>query len=401
MGLAGTLVDGDPQRLGGYWLAGRLGAGGQGVVYEAYDAEGRRVAVKVLHGDDPGLRERFGREAAAAQRVSSFCTARVLAVDLTGPRPYIVSEYVEGPSLRRAVQDDGRRFADGDLHRLATAVATALTAIHEAGVVHRDLKPDNVLLGPDGPRVIDFGVARTLDMSLTATGMVAGTPTYMAPEVFTGQRAGAAVDVFAWGAVMLYAATGQDPFRAESLGGVMHRVLSSTPDLTVLPEPLRGLVAAALAKDPGQRPTARQLLLALVSGDGRIDTPRLLALGGDAGAQMRVASDDPGLGTLAEEAYALLGPAERELAPEVFLRLVTVTDDGDLIARRAQLAELFDGRPEQEAAQFRRILEVFAYLIGRDYEELWLARPALPHAGRGCAAGCRPTGRAWPCTGPS
>ncbi|MGW0591417.1 protein kinase domain-containing protein [Streptosporangium sp. NPDC002607] len=377
-----TLIDGDPQRLGGYWLAGRLGAGGQGVVYEAYDAAGRRVAVKVLHGDagsDPELRERFGREAAAARRVASFCTAGVLDADLDGPRPYIVSEYVEGPSLRRAVAE-GRRFTGGDLHRLATAIATALTAVHEAGVIHRDLKPDNVLLGPDGPRVIDFGVARTEDMSLTATGMVAGTPTYMAPEIFMGQRASTAVDIFAWGGIMVFAATGADPFRAESLGGIMHRVLSVQPQLDMLPEHLRPFVAASLAKDPAARPTARDLLLALVSGDGAIDTPRLLAAGSDAGAQIRAASADPALGTLAEDAYVALGPAERELAPEIFLRLVTVTDDDQLVVRQARWAELLDGREEGEVTAVRRLVEVFSYLVAHDEEEVWLSRPALPQA---------------------
>lgn len=374
--MATALLDGDPQRLGPYWLAGRLGTGGQGVVYEAYTEDARRVAIKVLHSDQAA---QLGREATAAQRVAAFCTASVLEAQLEGPRPYIVSEYVEGPSLRQVVAG-GRRFAGGDLHRLATAIATALTAVHEAGVIHRDLKPDNVLLGPDGPRVIDFGISRTMEMSLTETGLVTGTPTYMAPEVFTGHRAGAPADVFAWGGIVLFAATGADPFQAESLGGVMHRVLSASPDLSVLPQSLQPLVAAALAKDPLDRPTSRELLLTLISGGGRLDIARLLAEGGREATRIAVEADDPALGALAEQAYAMLGPAERELVPEVFLRLMTVDEHGDLTVRRAAQAELLQGRAEHEVSAINRILEVFAYLLARGGEEIWLARPALPHA---------------------
>ncbi|MEU6781249.1 WD40 repeat domain-containing serine/threonine-protein kinase [Nonomuraea angiospora] len=374
--MATKLLDGDPQRLGRYWLAGRLGAGGQGVVYEAYTEDARRVAIKVLHSDQAA---QLGREMTAAQRVASFCTARVLDAQLEGTRPYIVSEYVEGPSLRQVVLD-GRRFVGGDLHRLATAIATALTAVHEAGVIHRDLKPDNVLLGPDGPRVIDFGISRTMEMSLTETGLVAGTPTYMAPEVFTGHRAGAPADVFAWAGIMMFAATGEDPFQAESLGGVMHRVLSASPDLSVLPESLHPLVAAALAKDPLDRPTSRELLLGLVSGGGQLDVAGLLAVGGREATRIAVTADDPALGALAEEAYAMLGPAERELVAEVFLRLVTVDEHGELTGRRAARAELLQGRGQHETAAIHRVLEVFTYLLTRGGEEIWLARPALPHA---------------------
>ncbi|MEW9527238.1 protein kinase [Microbispora sp. NPDC049125] len=385
MALAAPLLPEDPERLGDYWLAGRLGAGGQGVVYEAYDSTGHRVAVKVLHGEaarDRELRGRFGREATAARRVASFCTARVIDARLDGDQPYIVSEYVEGPSLRRAVRQEERRFDGDDLHRLATGVATALAAIHDAGVIHRDLKPDNVLLGPDGPRVIDFGIARTLEMSLTASGLVTGTPTYMAPEVFTGQRAGTAADVFAWGATMVFAATGKDPFDAESLGGVMHQVLSADPDLTMLAGSLRPLVAAALHKEAAARPSARDLLMALVSGFRGFQGD-LLALGSaEAGLLGRADDGVPGLGVVAEEVYGGLGPAQQAVVPDVLLRMIAVDEHGDENTRRVRREELLEGRSPEERAAVERVLADLAQaglLAGAD-GSITLARPALLRA---------------------
>ncbi|MEV0349974.1 serine/threonine-protein kinase [Nonomuraea sp. NPDC050680] len=338
-----ALVPGDPRQLGEYWLAGRLGEGGQGVVYEAYDPAGQRVAIKVLHpGAGAELRERFAKEAAATRQVSAFCTARVLSVELGDPRPYIVSEYVGGPSLRRAVATAGPYRPD-DLHRLATGIATALTAIHQAGVIHRDLKPDNVLIGPDGPRVIDFGIARTSEMSLTPTGQVAGTPAFMAPESVIGQRASPAVDVWAWGAVVVYAATGRDPFTGENLAGLLHQILAAAPDVSGLAEPLRALVTAALAKDPGERPSSRSLLLALVGGrdvvprDGGRD-----AVPSDGGQDVVSRDDGETRALLAEGSRAaevirppaLLAQPPLELVAEQIYRRLRGTDQASALAQR-------------------------------------------------------------------
>ncbi|MEV7803220.1 serine/threonine-protein kinase [Microbispora sp. NPDC088329] len=278
------LLPGDPAEIGGCRLEGRLGAGGQGVVYLGRTAEGAPVAVKLLHepahGGRPGdedARRRFAREIAAARRVAPFCVARVLGFDLDGPRPYVVSEYVEGPTLQRA----GRRSGPA-LHRLAVATATALAAVHQAGIVHRDFKPANVLLGPDGPRVVDFGVARRLDAT-TTTGGALGTPAYMAPEQIAGEPPAPAWDVFAWGGVMVFAATGRPPFGGDALPAVLNRVLTQEPDLGDLEEPLRSIVALALRKDPAQRPGILDITMRLLAAapEGTAgDVPGLLAAAG-------------------------------------------------------------------------------------------------------------------------
>ncbi|WP_051107977.1 serine/threonine-protein kinase [Actinomadura atramentaria] len=275
------LGPGDPERLGGLRLLGRLGAGGQGTVYlgrylgRAVDEP--PVAVKLLHAEllgDAAARARFVREAALLQRVAGFCTAQVLEADLAGDRPYIVSEYVPGPSLRDLVRSAGPRVG-GDLDRLAVGTATALAAIHRAGVVHRDLKPRNVLVGPDGPRVIDFGVARALDAGATLSGPIVGTLAYMAPEQLDGGAAGPAADLFAWAATLVYAATGRDAFAAGSLPAVIHRIKHETPDLAALPGPVAEIAAACLAKDPRERPDAQSVLLRLL---GDLGTGRAVAV---------------------------------------------------------------------------------------------------------------------------
>jgi ABC-type branched-subunit amino acid transport system substrate-binding protein/serine/threonine protein kinase len=263
------LLPGDPERLGDYELTGRLGEGGQGIVFLGRSPSGDPVAVKLLLAQltgDEAARNRFVRELEVTKHVAGFCTAEVLDADVAGDRPYIVSEYVEGPSLRELVRDEGPRRGSA-LMRLAIGTATALAAIHQQGIVHRDFKPPNVLMGPDGPRVIDFGVARALDANaVTMTSQVVGTPAYMAPEQVAGGAVGAPADMFAWGATMGYAATGDSPFGNDSIPAVMHRIMHVDPDLSVLPEPLRGLVARCLAKNPAQRPTAHAALLQLVGG---------------------------------------------------------------------------------------------------------------------------------------
>lgn len=274
----------DPRELGRYRLLRRLGQGGQGVVYLAEDAGGRRVAVKVLHAaalDHPRARERFFREIEAARRVASFCTAQVLDADFAGELPYVVSEYVTGPSLRRAVAEDGTR-SGGALDRLAIGTITALAAIAEAGIVHRDFKPDNVLLGPDGPRVIDFGIARITDAGSSVTGQAIGTPAYMAPEQFEGGRVGPAADVYAWACTMVQAATGRPPHGADSIPQIMYRKLRGEADLGDFPARasgnLRALVGEGLRTAPGERPAARDVLLRLIGHDAPAPT-RLLAEG--------------------------------------------------------------------------------------------------------------------------
>ncbi|MGW5265813.1 protein kinase domain-containing protein [Microbispora sp. NPDC004025] len=400
-----VLLPGDPRRLGGYWLAGRLGEGGQGVVYEAYDEAGQRVAVKVLRPaggmEDEQARARFAKEVDAARRVAPFCTARVIFADLEGPRPYIVSEFVAGPSLRAAVARNGP-YGPEELHRLATGIATALAAIHEASVIHRDLKPDNVLIGPDGPRVIDFGIARTADMSLTTTGHVAGTPAFMAPEIVVGARAGPAVDIWAWGAVTLFAATGREPFSGgttplpvpgaapgppgQALTGVaalLHRILAAEPDLTALREPLRGLVARALDKNPEARPEAAVLLAALLGhpygrGEALLAEGTRTAEGGGTGPSRALAP--PSLAAVAEEAYGALAPADQALVPRIMLRMVAPGEGGDDLPRRVPEDELLDGVVDRETAA--RVLSGFARadLVVRDGETVALAAAALLRA---------------------
>lgn len=258
--------------MAGYRLVGRLGEGGQGTVFLGRDPAGGSVAVKLLHArftGDADAQRRFLREIEAARRVARFSTARVLDAGVLDQRPYVVTEYVDGPSLQQLVTEDGPRLG-GALESLAVGTVVALTAIHQAGIVHRDFKPANVLLGPDGPRVIDFGIARVLDGTATLTSQAIGTPSYMAPEQLRRGPVGPAADMFAWGVTMVYTATGTPAFGNDTVPAVIGRILRAEPELSGVPEPLRGLVAECLAKDPEVRPTARHVLDRLMSQEAMI-----------------------------------------------------------------------------------------------------------------------------------
>jgi ABC-type transport system substrate-binding protein/serine/threonine protein kinase len=311
-----SLRPGDPEHLGGYRLIGLLGEGGQGIVYlgvadelgsaagesgesgesgendsgtgepeeraghregegEGEDQPRRLFAIKLLRthlSSDARARRYFAKEVAAAQRIEPSFTAAIIEADMEGRMPYIVSEYVDGRPLSDAVRSDGP-LPGPELHRLAVGTLNALIAIHQANVVHRDFKPSNVLLSADRPRVIDFGIARALDSTISVSSGVVGTPAYMAPEQLTGQQITPAVDVFAWGATMVFAATGAPPFGQDSIPVVMHRILNTDPFIGDLQGPLRDLVWYCLYKHPSQRPTAHQVLARLTDSAAHSPVP--------------------------------------------------------------------------------------------------------------------------------
>ncbi|MFC7241373.1 serine/threonine protein kinase [Catellatospora aurea] len=293
------LTSHDPRSLGPYRLLGRLGKGGQGVVYLGADGSERRVAVKTINIDlqhNPRAKAQFAKEIAAARRVTPFCTAQILHAEIDTELPYVVSEYIAGPTLHKQVRDHGP-LAGNALYRLAVGTATALAAIHQAGIVHCDFKPDNVILGGDGPRVIDFGIARALGAE-TMSGHVMGTVPYMAPERFHNVDVGPACDIFGWAATIGFASSGRGPFGHDSMATVMARVLTDPPDLDNLTGTLRELVVACLAKDQHARPTAQQVLMRLLGHEATPAAPvplvEALQEGSDAATSLlQVGTDSP------------------------------------------------------------------------------------------------------------
>ena len=249
----------EPTVVGPYRLLGRLGSGGMGRVYLGRSAGGRTVAVKIVHPHfalDEEFRARFRREVDAARRVGGAWTAPVLDADPEAAVPWVATAYAAGPSLSAAVADGGP-LPTATVRALGAGLAEALTAVHELGLVHRDVKPSNVLLTLDGPLLIDFGIARATEgtASLTSTGVSVGSPGYMAPEQILGKGATGASDVFSLGAVLAYAATGTSPFPGDSSAALLYKVVHEEPQLGEMDGDLRELASACLAKDPAARPT--------------------------------------------------------------------------------------------------------------------------------------------------
>jgi serine/threonine protein kinase/WD40 repeat protein len=276
------LQDSDPRGIASYRLDARLASGGMGIVYLGVSPGGRQVAIKLIRPElasDREYRERFRREVDASRKIGGFHTAAVVDADPDAGQPWMVTQYIAGPSLHEQVRRHGPLEAPAVL-QLAAALAEGLRAIHAAGLVHRDLKPHNVIMAADGPRIIDFGIAKpagaATDPGLTATGKVIGTPEFMSPEHFGDQPVGPASDVFALGSVLAFAATGRPPFAGGSFSATGYAIVNQSPDLRALPPGLREIAAACLAKDPGARPAPADLLCLLsrtASSPGPADVP--------------------------------------------------------------------------------------------------------------------------------
>jgi WD40 repeat protein/predicted Ser/Thr protein kinase len=254
---------GDPVSVGPFRLLGRLGEGGMGRVFLGTSRGGRKVAIKVVHphyASDPEFRRRFAREVAAARQVGGFHTALVVDADPDAEPPWMATAYIPGPSLADAIAQRGP-LGPTAVRELGAALAEGLATIHACGIIHRDLKPGNIILADDGPRIIDFGIAKGADStSLTGSHGVIGTLRYMSPEQLHGLELTPQSDVFALGTILAYAATGHDPFGAPTMPAVINRILNEPPDLVRLPDSLRDVISACLAKNPADRPSTGDLL---------------------------------------------------------------------------------------------------------------------------------------------
>lgn len=268
----------DPDRVGAYDILARLGAGGMGVVYLAEDDAGRKVAVKVVRPElahNEEFRRRFAREVKAAASVGGTYTAQVIEADASADQPYLVTEYIKGPNLDEFVRTHGP-LEETQAKALAIALAEALAAIHDAGLTHRDVKPSNVLLGTDGPRLIDFGIARAADATaITRFGMSVGTPAWMAPEQAQAKEVTPKADLFSWASVVVFASTGAAPFGEGPSDAILYRVVHEPPDMGEVPSSMVAHVARCLEKDPSRRPTATELLREMAGHREGLPLPEL------------------------------------------------------------------------------------------------------------------------------
>ena len=257
------LEAGDPSQIGPFRLLGRLGEGGMGRVFLGASPGNRKVAIKVVHprhAQDPEFRRRFAREVTAARQVGGFHTALVVDADPDADPPWMATAYIPGPSLAAAVEQNGP-LGETEVRELGAALAEGLAAIHACGIIHRDLKPGNVILADDGPRIIDFGIARSVDAtSITASDVLVGTFRYMSPEQLSGEKITEQSDIFALGGILTYAATGHDAFGGSTIPAVTAHILHDPPNLDPLTGDLRGIISACLTRAPGDRPSPADLL---------------------------------------------------------------------------------------------------------------------------------------------
>jgi predicted Ser/Thr protein kinase len=308
-------LDSLPRKIGPYRVIEKIGEGGMGVVYLGMDADGHRVAVKVLGpavAGDPNARQRLAREVETMRRVRSRNVAEVLDADVDGPAPYIVTRYVPGRTLEDTVRQNGP-LRGAALDVFARGLAEALAAIHAAGVVHRDLKPGNVMMDAGQPVIIDFGIAHIPDSTrLTKTGLVMGTPGYLAPEVIEGSPSSGASDVHSWGATVAYAATGRQPFGTGTYQTIFFRVLEGRPDVAGIPPYLLRYVTAALSTDPQSRPSARWLAgqFGMPRGGTPTAVPEMAPTRADYRPSTRVLTSSPPQGAAPPARVAYRSPAE-------------------------------------------------------------------------------------------
>jgi membrane-associated phospholipid phosphatase len=395
MALRGLRAD-DPAEVGGFRLHGRLGNGGMGAVYLGFDPSGAPVAVKTLPlGVEPGVRRRFTREAELLAGIRHPRVAALVDADVGGERPWLAMEYVPGPSLAEVATP----LPLGRLEQLASGLAEALAVLHRGGVTHRDVKPSNVILTFDGPVLVDLGVAASAGVtSLTAHGMVVGTPAWMAPEQLIGIDVGPPADVWGWAVLVCYAATGRRPFADGPLTAVAYRIQRAEPDLSGVPQPVHRLVAVALSKDPSRRPTAGQLADATATPmvSLRTDAPTLIDTDIGAGAAMTLAA-----GTAAPDG-TLLALAVRAVASGMVRR--TVAAGLGLLALACVVGPLI---AEPVADAVSRVDQALLWRIAA-HREPWLTsamravavvgRPAVVTVAAGLVAGLVwwRIRRAWP-----